>query len=382
MKRLPALSEWRAALDGACEHVRREYRGLRFAPCPACGGGTTDTGWIKEGRSPGVLVGGCNSGCSFEDLARALFDIGGDGKGARAAPARRSVARRASVGGRAAPSPPEAHSGDSRTPDYSKGEWPVGPPPDDLEEPGAALLDTPDFPRFADNMVHEFRLGTRASLWLHYRGLDYRLLDKAGWRSIECGGDQRAVIDIAKLCNVALWRGWRCRPSAWIVAPQYSGIIEDGPFAGEPKAVGVRFRFLGKRGKWLALPGSDAELIAPPNPSPGDVLHVCEGETDFASLHQCGARAVGLPGATALHPAVASTVRESKTCKVATWLDGDDAGEAGRAGIERVLASIGGVSVVHVQPPPGLDVNDLLQRGELRGLVSGVSSAFEERAAA
>ncbi|MCE2398871.1 MAG: hypothetical protein J4F34_07545 [Gemmatimonadetes bacterium] len=54
--------------------MRREGRGLRFAPCPGCGGGSTDSGWIRPGRTG--LVGGCNGGCGFEALRNALWPHG------------------------------------------------------------------------------------------------------------------------------------------------------------------------------------------------------------------------------------------------------------------------------------------------------------------
>ena len=67
------LDRWAARLGSACEHVRRDGpRSFRFAPCPSCGGGTRDTDWAREGRA-GRVIAGCNGGCGFEDLARALW---------------------------------------------------------------------------------------------------------------------------------------------------------------------------------------------------------------------------------------------------------------------------------------------------------------------
>ena len=65
------LPEWRAALEGRKCTVRPEGNGLRFSPCPSCGDGTWDTGWIRPVRE--WLVGGCNEGCGFRDLVQAVF---------------------------------------------------------------------------------------------------------------------------------------------------------------------------------------------------------------------------------------------------------------------------------------------------------------------
>lgn len=122
-----SLADWRAAVERHCEHVTAKPRELRFAPCPACGGGTKDTGWARIGRSG--IVAGCNGGCGFEDLARALWPperqgfgrmartaAGRGGKRGPARPKTRPRGERASEaitgrsGGRAAPNRPKSGS--------------------------------------------------------------------------------------------------------------------------------------------------------------------------------------------------------------------------------------------------------------------------------
>ena len=67
----PTLQEWHVALGAAGANIRREGHDYRFAPCPSCGNGERRHGWVRQGDRE--IVGGCNSGCSFPDIARAVF---------------------------------------------------------------------------------------------------------------------------------------------------------------------------------------------------------------------------------------------------------------------------------------------------------------------
>ena len=75
------LDEWGTALEAGGAKVTPEKggRGYRFAPCPACGGGTEDKGWLRQGNKG--VVAGCNGGCSFPDIARAVFPNNGPAPG-------------------------------------------------------------------------------------------------------------------------------------------------------------------------------------------------------------------------------------------------------------------------------------------------------------
>ena len=70
------LQDWSIALKAAGSRVTPEKGtgGFRFAPCPGCGGGTEDTGWVRPGNTS--LVAGCNNGCRLPDIAPALFPNG------------------------------------------------------------------------------------------------------------------------------------------------------------------------------------------------------------------------------------------------------------------------------------------------------------------
>lgn len=70
--RARTLQDWTAALRASGATLRRDGAGWRFAPCPGCGGGSRDRGWLRPGRRAAVTA-GCNGGCTFEVLARALF---------------------------------------------------------------------------------------------------------------------------------------------------------------------------------------------------------------------------------------------------------------------------------------------------------------------
>ena len=70
------LQDWSTALKAAGSRVtpERGTGGFRFAPCPGCGGGTEDTGWVRPGNN--ALLAGCNNGCRLPDIVRELFPNG------------------------------------------------------------------------------------------------------------------------------------------------------------------------------------------------------------------------------------------------------------------------------------------------------------------
>lgn len=67
-----SFDSWRAALEqhGVRFSARPKNGRWRGSPCPACRGGSKDRLWLED--SDAVLV-GCNQGCSFDDIRRAVF---------------------------------------------------------------------------------------------------------------------------------------------------------------------------------------------------------------------------------------------------------------------------------------------------------------------
>lgn len=318
------LAEWHAAISSACEHVRTEGHGWRFAPCPACGGGSKDTGWLRRGRTG--VVAGCNGGCTFEALAVALFAP--NGKRPRPAP-----------------------------------NWQDPPPTPPRQDPVAVAA-------WAWALVNGGNLGPRARAWLQKRGLDADMLDRHGWRSAETPPDRDTVARLAKARGVTLWDKWKDRAPRWLIAPMRDG---------KGNVVSVRFRHL-DQGRWLTLKNDRGRLIglsaAAESISPDRVLHVVEGETDWASLTQLGAVAVGLPGAGALHDDLVALVDRAGVRRVATWFDGDRAGARAREKLEDALPET--VGVEHVTPPPGQDANDLLRAGRLEAMLAEAEADVAE----
>ena len=49
-----SFDDWTLALRAQSNHFRREGAGFRFGPCPSCGGGSIDTGWLRRGRTGNV----------------------------------------------------------------------------------------------------------------------------------------------------------------------------------------------------------------------------------------------------------------------------------------------------------------------------------------
>ena len=70
------VDDWRMALEAGGATVTREKGtgGYRFAPCPACGGGTKNKGWLRQGDKK--VLAGCNSGCTFGEIAQVVFPNG------------------------------------------------------------------------------------------------------------------------------------------------------------------------------------------------------------------------------------------------------------------------------------------------------------------
>ena len=329
------LEEWAAALAGCGAALRRDGKGFRFAPCPSCGGGTRDSGWVRPGRV-GVIV-GCNGGCDFEALARAVFPSTNGTLPPRGRPTRAK---------------------------------PSTAPPSPVEPPTESAPD-PDRADFTEALEDVLALGPEARCWLEARALDPDWLDGAGWRSIETPEDRRAVVEAAKAHHVRLWRGWTARPLPHLVAPLWNA---DG------RPLSFRMRSVRGQAGWLSLPGDTGRLIGSDAAlaSPADVLHVVEGETDWASLTQCWAVAVGVPGVTALHDAVVTLAKAAGVRRFAVWFDGDDAGDRGYKRLRHRLRAIEGAVVVRVAPSDGADANDLLQAGSLAEYVRGVGTAFRE----
>ena len=169
--------------------------------------------------------------------------------------------------------------------------------------------------------------------------------------------------------RVRLWRGWQRRPLPHLVAPLWDG---DG------RVVSLRMRSLRGRVGWLSLPGDSGHLIGGDAAlaAPRDVLHVVEGETDWASLTQCRAVAVGLPGVTSMHHAVVELAKATGVTRFATWFDGDKAGEAAHKRLRHRLRAIVGARLVRVTPSMGADANDLHRAGLLAGYVREVAEAY------
>ena len=356
-----SLDAWRERLASAGATVRREGRGgLRFAPCPVCGGGSTDSGWIRPGRTG--LVGGCNGGCGFEALRDALFPHD----------SRRVAAPNPFARANTRPATPRRST--SPYGGFSAGATPNGPNSADPPETEAhratesAERDppqgrgTPDFARLADLVAERLALGPKARRWIAARGLDAERLAGAGWRSAE------APPEYAKLTGCLTdsgageaWPGPVARP--WLVLPVWDGDGRPTTLRARPLDGGPALTL---RGDVARLYGAEAA-----GTPPGEALHVAEGETDRESLVAAGAlAAVGLPGAAVLHGAAAKLARRIDARRVCVWFDGDPAGE--RAA-ERLTARL---AAAHIPSrrwrfPPGRDVNDFL-RADPAGLRSAV----------
>lgn len=353
MRESQSLEAWRAAVSRRCEHVRTEGRGLRFAPCPACGGGSRDSAWARQGRAG--IVAGCNGGCTFEALARALWPTERprprpDGPGT--AP-RRLEARSVRFGG---PDPAETvNTGDpggknavgspvrpERDPRRGRGTPGFRAPMKDHAAPMNARR--PDFAALAEAVEASGPVHPAARAWIEARALDPDRLEAAGWRSMT-GPDLDAM---ARQHGAAI-------PRAAVAAALVLAVPLHDP---DGRALSVRVRPIDPPGPTLTLPGDVGRLYGLASTGAGDVLHVAEGETDAQSLVEAGAGAViGLPGAGALHGAAMDAARAMDARRVALWLDGDP---AGRLAAERLAGSLtgAGVSAWRWRYPPGRDVND------------------------
>ena len=327
MKRPRTLEDWRAAIERAGATLRKEGAGFRFAPCPACGGGSRDSAWVRPGRA-GVLA-GCNGGCKLPALAGALFP----------------------TPGRRAPAPPPGG--------YARLDRASGPPSD-----GA------DFPALAETLAETLTLGPGARQWIAGRGLDPDRLAGCGWRSVE-SPEARAILRAARRESGAGLPG-----AAWTALREGRPLLVMPLFDGDGRPASVRVRALldGGGPKSLrgpkSLPGDTGRLIG----GPWDIartLHICEGESDTATLAAAGAEAVaGLPGAGSLHEQAVALARRVEARGLALWMDGDESGRNAAAALAAKLAAVG-VDSRPVFFAPGMDCNDLWRAdpGQLRAAV-------------
>ena len=140
-------------------------------------------------------------------------------------------------------------------------------------------------------------------------------------------------------------------------------------FDGDGRPESVRVRSL-DGGPALSLPGDRGRLIG----GPWDIartLHICEGESDTATLAAAGAEAVaGLPGAGSLHEQAVALARRVEARGVGLWMDGDESGRNAAAALAAKLAAVG-VDSRPVFFAPGMDCNDLWRAdpGQLRAAV-------------
>ena len=314
------LADWRAAIERTGATIRPEGAGFRFAPCPACGGGSRDSAWVRPGRA-GVLA-GCNGGCKLPALAAALFPSNGSPR---------------------APAPPPA-------------------PFHTLDRASDPPRDGADFATLAEGLAEGLTLGPGARRWIDARGLDPDRLDGAGWRSVE-GPEARDTLRGALRESGA---GWPGRIGArWLVIPLWD-------MDGRP--VSVRARSL-DGGPVLTLPGDRGRLygLDAAGAPPGAVLHVAEGEFDREALALAGALAViGLPGAGSLHEQAVALARRVEARGVGLWLDGDRPGRLAAAALAAKLAGVG-VDSRRWRFPEGMDANSAW-RADPEGLRAAIQS--------
>lgn len=349
-----------------CDSVKPERGGFRFAPCPACGQGSKDTAWARAGRLG--VVAGCNSGCSFEALARALFpsyDRPPPPPRPEWAKARRTPPpgrREGSQPRKTAPQRPVKPSG---TPARGHRDAREGPESAEIDgnraesagsrpQNGAVRrpADPPrgrgrvDFAGFAEDLDGDGGLCDGARRWIEGRGLDPGRLAAVGWRSMS----GRAAVKLARRHRVKLPRAV-ARSALLALLPVHD---RDG------RPASYRARSLDPPGPALTLPGDRGALygLAAYGAPPGEVLHVAEGETDTEALIHAGAAvAVGLPGAGALHDALVALARDVSPALVALWMDGDKPGRKAAEALGAELAAAG----LRVRPwhfPPGMDCGD------------------------
>ena len=325
------LADWRAAIERTGATIRPEGAGFRFAPCPACGGGSRDSAWVRPGRA-GVLA-GCNGGCKLPALARALFP---STPGRRApAPPRGGYARL--DGARARNGAPESPTIDASDPPRGRGRA--------------------DFPALAEGLAEGLTLEAGARRWISARGLDPERLAGCGWRSVESPEARATLRRALEESGAHLPRA--ARPPL-LILPTFDG-------DGRPESVRVRSL---DGGPALSLPGDRGRLIG----APWDIartLHICEGETDAAALAAAGAEAVaGLPGCTALHGEAVALARRVEARGVALWMDGDESGRKAAARLGAKLAAAG-VDSRRWRFPEGMDANSA-QQADPEGLRAAV----------
>ena len=329
------LADWRAAIERTGATIRPEGKGFRFAPCPACGGGSRDSAWVRPGRA-GVLA-GCNGGCKLPALAGALFPTPG-----RRAPAPPPGGYARLDGARARNGAPESPTIDASDPPRGRGRA--------------------DFPALAEGLAEGLTLEAGARRWISARGLDPERLAGCGWRSVE-GPEARDTLRGALRESGAKWPG---RIGArWLVIPLWD-------MDGRP--VSVRARSL-DGGPVLTLPGDRGRLygLDAAGAPPGAVLHVVEGETDREALAMAGALAViGLPGAGSLHEQAVALARRVEARGVGVWLDGDRAGRKAAAALAAKLAGVG-VDSRRWRFPEGMDANSAW-RADPEGLRAAIQS--------
>ena len=342
---------FREAMPGP--HKREGRSGFR-SPCPVHGG--TDRAWVRRGRR--AVVGGCNSGCSLPDLARAVGLV----------PERRRAPDM--VSGHVVEDPRERVIANVGYPRQRT-------PAPDVNGPDRARLDPALLARALAWSLAQ--LTPRGATYLKGRGLDPQRLVQAGWRSIDGPKRWRTLDRLLPPC------GWTANlDRTGNERPSWPAFIDSGaaltiPYKDASGAiVGVRFRRMeGPGPKYVSMKGDSVRLYGQEAlarlPLEG-VVHIAEGEIDAESLRECGALAIGIPGVMIWKQEWTEAIARARPRVVVTWFDRDPGSVAGPRATERVARALRKhVAVLPYEGhPQDGDVNDLLCAGALSRLVREV----------
>ena len=327
-ERLPSagkreLSDWRAAIEATGARIVpiRGGRGFRFAPCPACTGGTKDTGWVTQGHT-GIIV-GCNGGCGYAELVPVLWP-----------PRRRMPSSGPILPKPTAQNRPESTNG--------------GPP---RVGQGGRSTPRPDYAPLAETLISgpdPLPLGPEGRRWIERRGLDPDRMEARGWRSIETRAECTGFAGAVRRCGGFLPRDLRGARALLLFAV----LDRDG------RPLSLRVRGIDPETTPMALGGDTLRLVGVEVADVAGILHVCEGETDAASLLAAGATAVaGLPGCTSCHPEAVELARSLDVRRVVLWPDADDPAHKAFHRLAYLLQA-DRIAARTVRLPEGADVND------------------------
>lgn len=160
-----------------------------------------------------------------------------------------------------------------------------------------------------------------------------------------------------------------------ITEGRYAGRLTIPHFSARGTIVQVAMRDLTgtANAKYLYPAGIDTRLYGLDRlASAGNVIHICEGQPDAATLVACGLPSVGIPGVNGW-PSYGPRLFAGYE-QVYFWAQSDDKGQSEGLG-ERIRSGVKGVSVIMV--PGNADVNTYYQQVGKEGILALLDGSDE-----